>query len=152
MHPRFLATAVAAGLGLVSSSGALAAAPATLYKSPSCGCCAAYVTHLEQNGYTVEAEHPADLGGVKRRFGVPSQLVSCHTMVLDGYTFEGHVPVDAVERTLRERPRIGGLSVPGMPAGSPGMGGTLRPPLRVYTLEGEPHGSYFRLPEWPSSS
>ncbi|MDZ7748926.1 MAG: DUF411 domain-containing protein [Halofilum sp. (in: g-proteobacteria)] len=107
--------------------------------------------HLERYGYGVEVAHPPDLVQMKRRLGVDSRLASCHTMTLGGYTFEGHVPVQAVERVLRARPQIRGLAVPGMAAGSPGMGGTLRPPLRVLTLAGEVHASYFHLPEWPPS-
>lgn len=145
MTHRLLAVVAAAGLLPSVALGATA----TLYKSPSCGCCGQYVEHLERNGYAVDVEHPADLNGVKRQQGVDPRLASCHTMVLGGYTFEGHVPVDTVDRVLRERPRIRGLTVPGMPAGSPGMGGTLQPPLRVLTLAGEVHATYFRLPEWP---
>ena len=142
-------------LAFVAAAGFLPSvalgATATVYKSPTCGCCAEYVAHLERNGYRVDVQHPANLDSIKRQFGVDPQLGSCHTMVLDGYTFEGHVPVDAVNRVLRERPQIRGLAVPGMPAGSPGMGGTLQPPLRVFTLAGDSHANYFRLPEWPSS-
>lgn len=139
-------------LAVVAAAGFLPSialgATATLYKSPSCGCCAAYVDHLEDNGHAVGVEHPPNLGQIKRQQGVDPRLASCHTMVLGGYTFEGHVPVDAIDRVLREHPQIRGLAVAGMLAGSPGMGGTLRPPLRVLTLSGEVHATYFRLPEW----
>lgn len=143
---RQLLVAVAAA-GLLPSVAL--GATATLYKSPSCGCCAVYVEHLERYDYDVEVEHPSDLYGVKARHGVARELASCHTMVLDGYAFEGHVPVDAIERVLSERPRIRGLAVPGMPTGSPGMNGELRPPLEVVTLEGERFANYYTLPEWP---
>lgn len=132
MVQKLLAVVAAAGLLPSVALGTTAA----LYKSPSCGCCAAYV------------EHPPDLGQIKRPQGVNPRLASCHTMVLGGYTFEGHVPVDAIERVLGERPPIRGLAVPGMPGGSPGMDGTLRPSLRVLTLSGEVHATYFRPLEW----
>lgn len=144
IRPLLLAVATA---GLLPS--AALGATATLYASAGCGCCAAYVDHLERHGYGVDVKHPSDLAGVKRRHGIAPGLASCHTMVLDGYTFEGHVPVDAVGRMLDGRPSIRGLTVPGMPAGSPGMGGTLRPPLRVLTLAGDVYLDYERLPEWP---
>lgn len=145
MIRRLLAVAVAAGFLPAVALGATA----TVYKSPTCGCCVEYVEHLERNGYSVNVEHPPDVSYIKRQRGVDPRLASCHTMVLDGYTFEGHVPVDAVDRVLRERPYIRGLAVPGMPTGSPGMGGRLQPPLPVLTLAGEVHATYFSLPEWP---
>lgn len=147
MIDRLLGTLLAAGL---LPAAAVGATP-TLYKSPYCGCCAVYVEYLERHGHAVGVEHPADLDGIRRELGVGSGLASCHTMVLGGYTFEGHVPVAAIDRVLRERPPIRGLAVPGMPAGSPGMSGTLQPPLRVYTLASDLYASYSRLPEGPAS-
>jgi hypothetical protein len=76
---------------------------------------------MEENGYTVEVEDVQDLTAVKSEYQVPLQLQSCHTAIVDGYIIEGHVPVDAIERLLSERPDIIGLAVPGMPIGSPGM-------------------------------
>lgn len=122
------------------------AASATLYKSPTCGCCGLYVSYLEDNGYSVTVEHPADMAGVKSRYGVAPGLASCHTMRIDGYTFEGHIPLDAIERVLEQRPPVAGISVPGMPTGVPGMDGPFQPPLQVVTLNGEVFATYFRLP------
>lgn len=121
-------------------------ANATLYKSPTCGCCGLYVEYLEANGYSVDVRHPVDLGAVKARHGVAPELASCHTTLIDGYAFEGHVPLDAVERVLEQRPPVSGVSVPGMPTGVPGMGGPFQPPLQVFTLDGEVFATYFRLP------
>lgn len=145
MYSKLLVAVAAAGLLPSVAFGATA----TLYKSPACGCCAVYVEHLQRHGYDVSVQHPADLGAVKSRHGVNPSLGSCHTMILEGYTFEGHVPVDAIDRVLSERPEIRGLAVPGMPTGSPGMNGPLRPPLQVFTLEGKVAANYFTLPEWP---
>jgi hypothetical protein len=79
------------------------------------------VGHLRAAGYPVRAENADDLRPVKRRLGVPRALESCHTAQVEGYVIEGHVPADVIDRLLRERPRVVGLAVPGMPVGSPGM-------------------------------
>lgn len=97
----------------------------TVYKTATCGCCTAWVEHLQKNGFTVSAQNVPDLTPTKRRFGVPRALESCHTGLVAGYVVEGHVPADLVHRLLREKPDALGLAVPGMPIGSPGMeGGT----------------------------
>ena len=93
----------------------------TVFKSPSCGCCKSWVEHLKKNGYAVTARDVADVNPLKDAHGVPQSLRSCHTALVGGYVIEGHVPADVVARLLRERPKIAGLAVPGMPAGSPGM-------------------------------
>lgn len=93
----------------------------TVYKTPTCGCCKKWVTHLESAGFTVKSTDLPDLSDIKTQFGVPRNLQSCHTAVVDGYVVEGHVPADVVEKMLREKPEIAGISVPGMPIGSPGM-------------------------------
>jgi hypothetical protein len=77
--------------------------------------------HLRSNGFPVAVEDRADLAPIKRRYGVPRDLEACHTALVEGYVVEGHVPSDLIERLLRERPRIIGIAVPGMPEGSPGM-------------------------------
>ena len=102
----------------------LAAAPKpklTVWKSPSCGCCKEWVKHMEKAGFEVVTKDQDDVQPIKRQYGVSSKLASCHTGVVNGYVVEGHVPGDLVQKMLKERPRIVGLAVPGMPAGSPGM-------------------------------
>lgn len=111
----------------------VAAAPAAappadtlvVYKTPACGCCRAWIEHMEQNGFAVVAhdESATALSHRKREAGIADDLVSCHTARVRGYLVEGHVPADLVRRMLTERPPIAGLAVPGMPAGSPGMEG-----------------------------
>jgi hypothetical protein len=97
----------------------------TVYKSPTCGCCTAWIAHVEQAGFRCTVRDLADLTEVKASFGVPRALESCHTAQIGGYLVEGHVPADLIERLLREKPTARGLAVPGMPIGSPGMeGGT----------------------------
>ncbi len=105
-----------------------------VYKTPSCGCCKKWVTHLEEAGFTVKTTDLDDLSNIKQQFGVPQNLRSCHTAVVDGYVVEGHVPADVVEKMLAEKPEIAGISVPGMPIGSPGMEVEGRPADRYKVL------------------
>ncbi len=93
----------------------------TVFKSPTCGCCSMWVEHLEASGFTVDARDRDDMTAVKDSLGLPSDLASCHTGVVDGYVIEGHVPAQHIAQLLDERPDVLGLSVPGMPIGSPGM-------------------------------
>lgn len=94
----------------------------TVYKRSTCGCCSKWIEHLEGAGYAVEAvDRDADLHVVKDSLGLPPDLSSCHTGVVDGYVVEGHVPAEHVDRLLEERPDLLGIAVPGMPIGSPGM-------------------------------
>ena len=90
--------------------------------------------HLRAKGFPVEARDTRDLGAVKRAHGVPPEVASCHTAVVEGYVVEGHVPADVIDRLLRERPAVAGLAVPGMPIGSPGMESPGRPPERYQVL------------------
>ena len=94
----------------------------TVHKDPNCGCCTAWAELAEDAGYEVKLIDSADLAVTKERLGVPDEFWSCHTVEVDGYVIEGHVPFDAVARLLAERPAISGIAVPGMPEGSPGMG------------------------------
>jgi len=119
-----VATAAVAFATVSSTSSETAvAAEITVYKSPTCGCCSKWVEHLEANGFTVKTEDVADISRVKSEFGIPSELASCHTAIIDGYLVEGHVPAQSIKRLLAERPQVAGLAVPGMPTGSPGMEG-----------------------------
>lgn len=101
----------------------------TVYKSPSCQCCSKWVTHLRDNGFSVEISSQLSMQPVKRKMGVPSDLSACHTAVVGNYVVEGHVPAGEVKRLLKKKPNVRGLAVPGMPAGSPGMeqGGYVEP-------------------------
>lgn len=94
---------------------------AVVYKSESCGCCKVWVKHLEDSGFTVDVHNVDNLGPTKERVGIPPAMGSCHTAEVGGYFVEGHVPADDIKRLLKERPDAKGLTVPGMPAGSPGM-------------------------------
>jgi hypothetical protein len=92
-----------------------------VYKSPTCGCCKDWIKHLEANGFAVKAHDVADSRQYRARFGMPHKYGSCHTGLVAGYVVEGHVPAREIKRLLRERPSALGISVPGMPIGSPGM-------------------------------
>ena len=95
----------------------------TVHKSATCGCCQLWVDRLRGAGFTVEVRNEDNLNEVKQRVGIPYGMGSCHTAEVAGYFVEGHVPIEDVQRLLRERPDAKGLTVPGMPAGSPGMEG-----------------------------
>jgi hypothetical protein len=92
-----------------------------VHKSPTCGCCASWVDHLRAHGFTVEVDDTGDMEAIKARVGIPAGKGSCHTAEVGGYFIEGHVPADDIVRLLEEKPDARGLTVPGMPVGSPGM-------------------------------
>src|SRR5262245_8800266 len=119
---RFLARLGTAALGAALLRSAHAAgAKMNVIMSRSCGCCGEWVKHMRANGFEVEAQYVDDVTPTKRRHGVPQALWSCHTGLVGGYVVEGHVPAPDIVRLLRERPRVIGLAVPGMPVGAPGM-------------------------------
>ena len=93
----------------------------TVYKSATCGCCQSWVSHLEKNGFTVEAHDVNNLHEYKTRAKLGSGMGSCHTAFVEGYAVEGHVPAKDLKRMLLEKPDISGITVPRMPMGSPGM-------------------------------
>jgi len=130
------------GLTIPSHSFADELKKATLYKNPQCGCCAEYAKYLGQNGFNVEVVETLDLPSVKREHGVPAALEGCHSTLVDGYVIEGHVPAAVVQRLLRDKPAIKGISLPGMPMGSPGMGGEKTAPLTVYEISDSPNKVY----------
>lgn len=117
----FLLT-LASGFAAAGYSLAYAAQPKiTVSKDPNCGCCTAWAKHLEENGFAVTLVDNPQINRLKAKLGVPSGLASCHTAETEDYVIEGHVPSDAIHRLLRDRPKLTGLAVPGMPIGSPGM-------------------------------
>ena len=92
-----------------------------VHKDPMCGCCGLWVDHLRKAGFKVEVRNEANLNPLKQRLGIPDGKGSCHTAEVDGYVIEGHVPAEDIRRLLAEKPDARGLTVPGMPTGSPGM-------------------------------
>jgi len=113
--------AAATTLGAIRAAAAAPAPRVEVWKDPSCGCCEGWVRHLRAAGFEVAVREIADVGPVKAANGVPKALWSCHTALVDGYVVEGHVPAGDVRRLLAERPKVRGLSAPGMPPSAPGM-------------------------------
>jgi hypothetical protein len=114
--------------------GEAQASPAVIdvTRSPTCGCCGAWIEHMRAEGFTVQDRLMEDLGPLKAQLSIPASLQSCHTAVIDGYVIEGHVPAEDVRRLVQEKPSGIGLAVAGMPAGSPGMEmGDQREPYEV---------------------
>lgn len=106
-----------------STDGPLKGKTAVVYRSASCGCCANYITYLRRAGAQVEEKVTENMPSIKKQFGVPTELTSCHTTRIENYTVEGHVPAEAMQKLLAEKPDIAGIALPLMPSGSPGMPG-----------------------------
>jgi hypothetical protein len=150
-----LGASVATALGVAGCLGSspdggdgapepLAITNARQYSSPGCGCCGEYASYLDQHvDASLEETVPNDVAAVKREHGIPRELQGCHTVVLDEYVVEGHVPVEAIATLLDETPDIDGIALPGMPAGSPGMGGQKSGPFTVYALGGGRTGEVY---------
>lgn len=113
--------AVALAFALMPSSPSLAGPVVEMYQDPYCGCCTDWADHLREAGFEVQQHKTRDMRSIKIENGVTPELASCHTALVDGYVIEGHVPAADIQRLLEERPDVIGLTVPGMPHGSPGM-------------------------------
>ena len=111
-----------------------AAIPVMLYKDPQCGCCEGYAAYLKENGFDVTVKPTNDLAEISQKAGVPAEFQGCHTAFIEGYVVDGHVPIGAVRKLLAERPAIAGITLPGMPMGSPGMVGEKSEPFVVYAV------------------
>ena len=133
-----LTQVIAFGIMLVSLAiGAKAyAEDITVYKSPTCGCCSNWVDYLREEGFTVKTHNMSVLTGIKAQFGLTDErLMSCHTAIVDGYVVEGHVPVQDIRRLVAEKPDIIGVSAPGMPQLSPGMGSRIPKNYNVVSFD-----------------
>lgn len=131
-------------LMLIGSVGVRAAdrVPATLYKNPQCGCCEGHADHLRANGFDVTSIETHDLSLLRQRHGVAPELVGCHMIEVGGYVVEGHVSAAIIKRLLAQRPAIKGISLPGMPEGSPGMSGRKTEPFKIFELTDGPTRVY----------
>lgn len=107
----------------------------TVYKSPTCDCCSQYVSYLEKNGFQIDTIIDSDISPIKSKHKIDRDMESCHTVVIENYFVEGHVPIDAINKLLAERPDIDGISLPKMPPGSPGMPGLKREPFKIYGIK-----------------
>ena len=124
--------AVIALLGFAAASPAQEAV--AIWKSPDCGCCEAYAGYLRENGFAVTVHPTEDVAGMSRMAGIPDDLQGCHLGFVDAYVVSGHVPVETIRRLLTERPAVAGLTLPGMPAGTPGMTGSQSEPWTIYSI------------------
>ena len=117
---------------LAFTAGRSEATEVTLYKNPQCGCCEEYADYLRDHGFDVTVRATHDLVEMSEQAGVPGLLHGCHLSQVEGYAVSGHVPIDTWRRLLAERPDIKGISLPGMPQGSPGMSGVKERPFKIY--------------------
>jgi hypothetical protein len=122
-----------AGEGLASEPGS-ATRSMTVYRSPDCSCCHLWAGIAAKDGWNVAMVDQLDMATFKAEAGVPAEYASCHTTLVNGYFIEGHVPLAAVEKLLTDHPDLDGIALPGMPAGSPGMGGQRQGPLEVLAI------------------
>jgi hypothetical protein len=112
---------------------------AVMYINPQCSCCLGHANYLRQNGFKITVKETPDMSQIRRQHGVPQKFEGCHIMLIDGYVVEGHVPASAIKKLLAQRPKIKGISLPGMPEGSPGMTGIKTEPFKILQIsEGEP--------------
>ena len=122
---------IALGTAYAVSGTSSRAADVTLYKNPQCQCCEGYAEYLKQNGFTVTVKPTHDLTAMSRDAGIPDEFQGCHLAFIDGYVVSGHVPVNTVKKLITERPDIKGITLPGMPMGSPGMSGKKEEPFDI---------------------
>ena len=107
---------------------------AEVFKTPSCGCCYGYVLFLEREKYNVKQTDMRSLHSIKQKYNIPVEMQSCHTTIIGKYFIEGHVPLKAIDKLLKEKPNIDGIALPGMPIGTPGMPGKKEEPYVIYQL------------------
>jgi len=108
----------------------------TFYQDPNCGCCSAHADYLKENGFKVNmVDHP-NIMEIKQKYGT-LQGASCHTIIMDGYVIEGHVPVVSIQKLWDEQPDIKGIALPGMPYNSPGMGPEKKGSLKVMQINND---------------
>ena len=105
-----------------------------VFKTPSCGCCNGYVLFLEKEKFKVKQTNMESLHTIKQKFNIPLEMQSCHTTIIDKYFIEGHIPLKAINKLLKEQPVIDGIALPGMPIGTPGMPGDKDEPYVIYQL------------------
>tara|TARA_B100000941_G_scaffold139243_1_gene98618 strand:- start:141 stop:623 length:483 start_codon:yes stop_codon:yes gene_type:complete len=105
-----------------------------VFKTPSCGCCYGYILFLEKEKFNVKQTDMRSLHSIKQKYNIPLEMQSCHTTIIGRYFIEGHVPLEAVNKLLKEQPDIDGIALPGMPIGTPGMPGKKEDPFVVYQI------------------
>ncbi len=116
------------------------AEPATInmYVNPDCGCCEGHAQYLRENGFKVSVTPTHEMSLIRRKHGISRKFEGCHIAFVDGYVVEGHVPAGAIKKLLAEKPGIKGISLPGMPEGSPGMTGVKEAPFEILEISDGP--------------
>jgi hypothetical protein len=117
----------------------------TVFKSTGCGCCGGYIRILQSEGFNVETVETENIVIVKEKYNVPMDIRSCHTAFVNGYFIEGHVPVEAVNKLLADKPDIDGIVLDGMPPGSPGMPGEKTQPFTIYAVKDGEASEYMKI-------
>ena len=103
---------------------------------------------MTEKGFQVEVAYLEDRSAMRQQYGIPNKFASCHTAIIGGYAVEGHVPVEAIDKLLTEKPNLRGIALPGMPSGSPGMDGTLAGPLTIYALSDGAPLEFMTITRW----
>lgn len=119
--------------------------PAKMYKSASCGCCVKYAPYFESYDFNLDVNSIQDMGQIKRQYNIPADMESCHTILIGDYFVEGHVPIEAINKLLNEKPDIDGISLPGMPSGSPGMPGVKHGEWIIYAIKEGVSSEFMRI-------
>ena len=125
---------VAAGLFSSNAEPAGSRGQVTLYKNPVCDCCEGYADYLREHGFAVKVVPTNDLTVMGEKYGISDSLQPCHLSLIDGYVVGGHVPIEVINRLLSEKPQITGITLPGMPEGTPGMPGKKPGRLSIYEI------------------
>jgi len=145
------AIGVASGAALIGGAAGIISSNAkpladrrnvTLYKNPECQCCEGYADYLRHNGFEVKVIPTNDLTIMGEKYGIPDSLQPCHLSLMAGYVVGGHIPIEVIDRLLSEKPQITGISLPGMPPGTPGMPGQKPGPLTIYEIGQRPPKVY----------
>ena len=145
MNRRAMLMLLIGGAAVIISPSARAADDSkkvTLYKDPQCGCCEGYADYLRGQGFEVGVVPTHDLPLLDEKYGIPTDLQPCHISLIGGYVVGGHVPVEVINRLLAEKPRITGITLPGMPLGSPGMNDEKTAPFTIYEFAKGSHRVY----------
>jgi len=133
------------GFTSLRASAAPTRGDVALYKNPQCSCCEGYADYLRDNGFKVKAISTNDLTVMGQKYGIADDLQPCHISVIGGYVVGGHVPIDVINRLLSEKPQITGITLPGMPEGTPGMPGKKPGRLDIYEIGSDPPKVYMTV-------
>ena len=114
-----------------------------MYKNAGCQCCDMWAEYMENNGYKVSVKEVNNMAEIKKEKGVPDNMASCHTTTIDGYTIEGHIPIEDINRLLTEKPDVVGITAPGMPSSAPGMNTKLNDPYSVFVFDSAGNSTLF---------